>query len=237
MNTVQPQPPQVQQISSLSLILTLSAVAMLSGLLVVLVYQVTLPTILENRRLAVERAIFNVIPGAVRRTDYLISDDGVRRGDQPEAGESRIYAGYSDDGELMGVAMEAAAQGYQDIIRILYGYSPKCECITGITVVESKETPGLGDKIYKDLEFLRNFDALDGRLNSNKDGLAHEIITVKHGTKTSPWEVDAISGATVSSNAIGKMLNESAQRMFPLVMSHRDALKIERAQENTNHGS
>jgi electron transport complex protein RnfG len=47
--------------------------------------------------------------------------------------------------------------------------------------------------------------------------LLNEIITVKHGTKKHPWEIDAISGATVSSKAIGKMLNNSAKKQFPRI--------------------
>jgi len=229
--------PLDPQTSNLSLIFTLSGVAMMAGLLVALVYQLTLPTILENRRLAIERAIFNVIPNAVSWSGFLISAGGIRGDTDAGTEETRLYAGYDDTGEFVGVAMEAAAQGYQDIIRILYGYSPGCECITGINVVESKETPGLGDKIYKDAEFLRNFDALDGRLSADQSRLVNEIVTVKHGSKNHPWEIDAISGATVSSKAIGKMLNQSAQRMFPLVTTHLDTLTIKQDQEKSDHGS
>ena len=45
--------------------------------------------------------------------------------------------------------------GYQDVIRILlYGYSPEHQAIVGMRVLESRETPGLGDKIEKDPAFL-----------------------------------------------------------------------------------
>jgi electron transport complex protein RnfG len=214
----------VQQPSSKSLIATMGGIATLSGLLVVVVYQATLPAILENRRLAIERAIFTVIPGAVSRRDFVIGEHGILPAAQ-NTGGTQIYAGYDGDGALAGVAVEAAAQGYQDIIRILYGYSGKCQCITGITVLESKETPGLGDKIAKDPEFLDNFDALDGKLNENGTGLLHVIVTVKHGKKKHPWEIDSISGATVSSKAIGKMLNESAQRLFPKLVANFSAFE------------
>ncbi len=220
----EPQTPPVEQLSGWPLIRTLGGIALLSGFLVALVYQATLPHILENRRLAIERAIFQVIPGAVSRVDFMFTADGISRAGESSDQGVRLYAGYDKKGAFLGVAMEAAAQGYQDIIRILYGYSPQCECITGITVVESKETPGLGDKIYKDQEFLKNFNALDARLSSDGRRLLNEIVTVKHGTRTKPWEIDAISGATVSSKAIGRMLNQSAQKMFPLVMTHLESL-------------
>ncbi len=76
-----------------------------------------------------------------------------------------------------------------------------------------------------DPEFLKNFVALDAKLNENGDALINEIVTVKAGTKTEEWQIDAISGATISSNAIGKMINQSAQKMLPLIKSNLDELQ------------
>jgi electron transport complex protein RnfG len=87
------------------------------------------------------------------------------------------------------------------------------------------ETPGLGDKIIKDPAFLANFDALQARVSPEGRGLEQAIVTVKHGTKTDPWQIDAISGATVTSNAVGKALNKSAQALAPLVQQHLNAFE------------
>ena len=38
---------------------------------------------------------------------------------------------------------------------------------------------------------------------------------VKHGTKTQAWQIDAISGSTVTSRAVGKGINEAAQALLP----------------------
>jgi electron transport complex protein RnfG len=73
--------------------------------------------------------------------------------------------------------------------------------------------------------FLENFKALDARLNDARDGLAHAIVAVKHGTKTQPWQVDAISGATVSSKAVGRALNDSAQQVVPALTARLPELK------------
>lgn len=195
---------------------TLGMVAMLSGLLVVLTYRFTLPMIEENKRLAIERALFKVIPGAVSRQDFVISADGIHRVEQDIEGTT-LYAGYDQDGRLKGVALEAAAIGYQDVIRILYGYDPYCQCIRGIEVLKMAETPGIGDKIAKDPDFLENFIALEARVDVSGKGLEHAIVPVKHGTRSEPWQIDAISGATISSKAIARMLNDSAQRMVPII--------------------
>jgi len=205
---------------------TLGLVAALSGLLVVLAYQLTLPLIEENKRIAIERALFKVIPGAVARRDFILTGTALTPADSDKPAEGiRIYAGYNDQGQLAGIALEAAAQGYQDVIRILYSYDPACECIRGIEVLKMAETPGIGDKIAKDPAFLQNFEALDARLDATGDGLAHAIVSVKHGSKTDPWQIDAISGATISSKAVARMLNDTAQRVLPQVARQLNALQ------------
>ena len=198
---------------------TLGLVATLSGLLVVLSYRITLPIIEENKRLAIERALFKVIPGAVSRQDFVISADGIHNAHQDVEGTT-LYAGYDDTGRLKGVALEAAAAGYQDVIRILYGYDPYCQCIRGIEVLKMTETPGIGDKIAKDAEFQQNFTALEARPSASGSGLEHAIVPVKHGTKSEPWQIDAISGATISSNAIARMLNDSSQSVVPIIQQY-----------------
>jgi len=195
---------------------TLGLVAMLSGLLVVLTYRFTLPMIEENKRLAIERALFKVIPGAVSRQDFVITEQGIRRADQDSDGVT-LYAGYDQEGRLKGVALEAAAAGYQDVIRILYGYDPYCQCIRGIQVLKMAETPGIGDKIIKDADFQQNFVALEARAHVSGEGLEHAIVPVKHGTRTEPWQIDAISGATITSKAVARMLNDSAQQVVPII--------------------
>jgi electron transport complex protein RnfG len=211
---------------SLAMLRTLGLVAVLSGFLVVLAYQITLPMIEENKRIAIERALFKVVPGAVSRRDFLVTGAEVVPVDPEGAADgTKIYAGYDADGKLAGNALEAAAQGYQDVIRILNGYDPGCRCIRGIEVLKMAETPGIGDKIAKDPAFLKNFEALDARVNAAGDGLEHPVVSVKHGSKTDPWQIDAISGATISSKAVARMLNDSAQGMLPPIRAHLDRLE------------
>jgi electron transport complex protein RnfG len=204
---------------------TLTLVAGLSGFLVVLAFQLTEPLIEENKRIAIERALFKVIPGAVNRRDFMLTGTTLNPAANGKPGEGiRIYAGYDDQDRLAGIALEAAAQGYQDVIRILYSYEPACECIRGIEVLKMAETPGIGDKIAKDPGFLRNFEALDARLDTTGSGLAQAIVSVKHGSKTEPWQIDAISGATISSKAVARMLNDTAQRILPQITRHLEQL-------------
>ncbi|PLX63131.1 FMN-binding protein [Sedimenticola selenatireducens] len=220
---IQPQTP------SFAMLRTLGGIAMLSGLLVVLVFQYTQPIIEENKRIAIEQAVSRVIPGVVSKKDFILGPDGLFDAGVKDLKGEKVYAAYDAKGELKGVALEAAATGYQDVIRILYGYNQDCQCVTGIKVLKMAETPGLGDKIAFDPDFLKNFEALDARLNEAKNALENTIVTVKHGTKREQWEIDSISCATISSKAIGRMINDSGQRMFPLIIKHLDELRAGQA--------
>ncbi|MBF0219514.1 MAG: FMN-binding protein [Gammaproteobacteria bacterium] len=218
--TEHPTPP----FNSAAMIRSLTLIATLSGLLVVLVVEWTRPMISENQRLAVEHAIFSVIPEAVSWQPISLDENAVISAGKV-AGSTLLYAGFNATGELAGVATESSAQGYADAIRILYGYNPACDCITGIKVLKSAETPGLGDKIFTDAAFVANFNALDVRLNESASALANPITTVMHGKKSHPWEIDAISGATISSRAIGRALQTSASKVVPALSGQRDKLQ------------
>ena len=79
------------------------------------------------------------------------------------------------------------------------------QTIVNVTVLEEQETPGLGGKV-KNREFLDQFiglvliPELDRPVEVNKDAAANEAN-----------EVDEISGATGTSTAFEKLLNDSYQ--------------------------
>lgn len=206
------------------MIRTLAGVALLSGLLIVTIYQWTLPTIQAKKGRALRRAVQEVIPDAERFATYQVDAEG-RMVLSKEGGGGRFYVGYDASGRIAGVAIEAAGQGFQDVIRLIYGYLPAEEIIVGMKVLESKETPGLGDRIEKDPEFLSNFEALDVRLSADRSRLEHPIETVKPGRKVHPWQIDTITGATISSKAVGRILNRSAAENLPVLVRNLPRLE------------
>ncbi len=191
--------------SSFRLLLTLGGIALCSGALLAMTYEVTKPLIAENERRALEAAVVQVIPGAVSGENLKLEGDVLQVVDMTEA---NIYAGLDEQGNRVGYALPGEARGYADVIRILYGYQPDTKQIIGLQVLFSNETPGLGDKIGKDPAFQANFTALDASLE-------YDIVTVKSGEKAHPWEIDGISGATVSSVAVGQALHNSTQTWLP----------------------
>jgi electron transport complex protein RnfG len=196
-------------------------VGVVCGLLIVSAFQVTRPIIERNKAEALQKAIFHVLPDATTSTTYRLEQSGgfeVLEGQG--IGAQLVYAGYDDKQELVGLAVEAQGMGYQDVIGLIYGYSFAEEAIVGIQVLESKETPGLGDKIETDAAFLENFERLDVSLRDDLSEIANPIVPVKHGEKTNPWEVDGITGATISSVAIANILNRSAQYWMPRIQNN-----------------
>jgi len=229
------QQPEVPELpSSTRLIATLSVVAMLSGFLVVLVYEYTKPIISENQRLATERAIFKILPNAVKYLTFKVDNGQLITADNKSSGEL-IYAGYDANNTLVGVALPAQAQGYQDIVKILYAYNPYTGCITGFDVLKSTETPGFGTQISTNKEFLANFNCLTAKVDPTSGALWHDIKTVRHGSKTQPFEIDAIAGSTITSNAVGRMLNQSAHRFHPVIAKNLSLLENAARNKEVSH--
>jgi electron transport complex protein RnfG len=74
-------------------------------------------------------------------------------------------------------------------------------------VLESKETPGLGDKIEKDSAFVNQFY-----------GVQSPLVGIKaRDNSGDPHEVDMITGATISSRTIIKAINNALERLGPLL--------------------
>ena len=226
-NIQQGQTEQQPQTPSSSMIAVLTGISMLSGFLVVLTAQITAPMIAENQRIAIEKAIQQVVPGTVSNSKYRLLN-GQLLPMEKGTKDPVIYAGFDADNKLLGIAAEGGAQGYAGMVNILYGYDPKCECIKGFKVLKMAETPGLGDKIITDANFQANFP-LDARVSREHIALANSIITVKNGSKKHDWEIDAISGATITSRAVGKALNQSAQKLLPELLPLMPRLRFKEA--------
>ena len=211
--------------NSTKMILTLGLVATISGALIVGSWQLTLEKIKANRREQLRQAVLQVLPDA--HTVVTFVQDGetlVPTSGDVAPGQRRWFAGYTDEGGLAGIAIEAAGMGFADLIRVIYGYDPVSETVIGYTVLESKETPGLGDRIQSDPDFLANFLGLDVTLDPSGNDLANPLQVVKKGQKKSPWQIDAITGATISSKAIGRMLLASTQGELPLLRRNLERL-------------
>jgi electron transport complex protein RnfG len=201
------------------MIRTLTVVSLLCGILIVGTEVNTRGRIRHNQEIIMRDSVAQLLPGIKKQIIYGIEASGDlailsgAQGDGP-----RLFAGYDGGGRFLGVVIETSDRGYADVISAMYAYDPDRKVVTGFKVVDMRETPGLGNRIGSDAEFAGNFKALDA-----SEG--HPIATVKHGTKKNPWEIDAISGATVSSRAVGRMLQKSVQSVAPVVARNLDRIR------------
>lgn len=214
--------------NSTKMLRAMVGIGVICALMIVLTFEGTLPIIEKNKAEALEKAIFKVVPGIAEKRAFKLDENNSFVELLEEDKDAQVvYAGYDENGKLVGFAIEASGMGFADILRILYGYDPEKEAVVGFYVLESKETPGLGDKIEKDADFLANFEALDVSLTEGQNALKNEVVPVKHGTKENAWEIDAITGATISSRAIGNIINTSAQQWAPLIYQNRASFELQ----------
>ncbi len=194
--------------SSFRLIATLAVAAFCSGFVLAGVYQVTKPMIDENRAQRLREGVFLVVPGSSQLQKLALRDGELVpvAADVVAAGPV-IHAAYDEQQRFVGWAISGDAPGFQDTVAVLYGYDPDRRVVTGMYVLESRETPGLGDKIYKDDQFVANFEAL---------AVEPEVVLVKDG-RDADNEVDVITGATISSRTVVRIVNEANERWLSVL--------------------
>ncbi|HAQ69405.1 MAG TPA: hypothetical protein DCR48_00370 [Flavobacteriales bacterium] len=152
----------------------------------------------------IQTLYLEVLPNTESFRVIVLDDDALHlQAEGEEDAEWMIYEGLNAEGISTGFAIPGAEAGYQDIISALFGYDAVSQKIIGFKVLDSKETPGLGDKIYKDDAFQLNFNDL----STDPD-----VLIVKKGEKNADNQVEAITGATISSNAIGRLINASLKK-------------------------
>jgi electron transport complex protein RnfG len=206
-----PEAPAEVRVSTFRLVATLAVAGALAGLLIVLVNLHTKPIIDEYRAEQLRLAVYEVLPGVANyRTLYRVDDVLVSEvpAGAKESDFRQAYVGYDEDGELVGAAVSRGESGFADVVLVIFGFEPDTGILLGKKVLESKETPGLGDKIFKDLDFVQQFF----------DRPQTPLTAVKEGTgKGLPGEIDAITGATISSKVVVSIINNGVADWRPLL--------------------
>jgi electron transport complex protein RnfG len=212
-----PPPPEAPEVRPARLLLTLGVAGTLSGALLVVAFGLTLPAIEANRAREIDAAVKEVLK-APQRYETLYVVDRALRAALPEganpAGVERVYVGYGPNDQRIGFAVVSGEAGFQDVVKVIFGYDPKTKKLTGMKVLESKETPGLGDKIEKDPAFVGQFD-----------GAQAPLVGVRKGKQSGPRDIVTITGATISSKAVIRIINNAFERLGPLVDAYPEGGK------------
>lgn len=115
-----------------------------------------------------------------------------------------VYKASYPDGTLAGWVAKAKGQGYGDKIELLVGLNPDASQLTGLFILDQKETPGLGNKIIEP----------DWRGQFVQKPTDKNLQVVKTGAK-SENEINAITGATISSKSTTTIINTTVANIKP----------------------
>ena len=146
--------------------------------------------IAENELKKSQEAMFAVCPDAV-------SFEGAK------GIEAEVYKALDEAGNVIGCAIVTSAKGYGGDVSVMVGIALEGETalgkVTGVEILSHSETPGLGANAAND-SFLKEYKV---------DITASGFSVVKDGTGGGDGRIDAITGATITSNAVTNAVNEA----------------------------
>ena len=137
-------------------------------------------------KLAAENKTFEITPRSI-----AVEKKGIKK-------FYSVFEARFDDGRLAGWVTKVDGQGYADKIELLLGLDPSIETITGLFVLDQKETPGLGNKIVEP----------KWRSQFARKSTQGQLKVVKGGA-TAANEIDAVTGATISSDSVVTIINKT----------------------------
>ncbi|MFZ5562899.1 MAG: FMN-binding protein [Thermodesulfobacteriota bacterium] len=159
--------------------------------------QLTLsPKIEENKINETRQQIPALVLGADRANETVDMESQTLS--LEKNGRQVFYSVYKAfyNGEPAGWVIKSSGQGYADKIELLVGVNADLSAITGLFILNQKETPGLGNKIIETAWRQQFIQKPTGQ----------GLTVVKTGAKAIN-EIDAISGATISSRAVCTIIN------------------------------
>ena len=146
------------------------------------------PKIAQNQKNETYGEITNLVPGAVADKTKEVP-----------IGAQTVLKIFNAQGKHIGWVITATGMGYADAIKALIGLDAQAKTITGIFILDQKETPGLGSKI-----------ATSWNVQFDGKNVFPPLAVVK--TKpTKKNEIQAISGATISSTSLTNIVNRAAE--------------------------
>ncbi|MGL5971367.1 MAG: RnfABCDGE type electron transport complex subunit G [Cetobacterium sp.] len=151
--------------------LVLALIASISAGILSLVNAATQKVIIENEKLAVNEARTKVLPKATSFDEL----------ESIEVDSLKFIPGKNKDGKITGYVVTVSQPGYAANIDFVLGLDNGGK-VTGLNIIGSQETPGLGSKIL-DLEWQKKAIGKDSSYEFNKSA-------------------DGFAGATISPNAV-----------------------------------
>ncbi len=184
--------------------LILFAITLIAGVLLGLAHEVTLEPIAKAQEASTQATYASVYPDAASFED----DETINQLLEQSADEiltnfglnsaiNYVKVAYDASGNQCGYLVSAQAKGYGGPVNIAIGITDELK-ITGIGFLSIDETPGLGMKA-KEETFYGQFAGMP----------ADHALTLTKTAKTADDQIQAISGATKTSNAVTAATNSA----------------------------
>jgi len=166
------------------------------GLLIAIANAAWSPAIAQNKINKLNHLMGGLLPKAER---FQLQTELEVESAKGKKVKSNLYQAFSDAGKCAGWVFNTSGPGFADKIELVVAVDENFQNFAGYAVLASNETPGFGDKIK--LPYYRNqFAAAPAdRLKLVKTGDPEKIDN----------EIVAISGATVSSEAVVKIISNT----------------------------
>jgi electron transport complex protein RnfG len=211
-------PVVAKDVRSWKLLAMMTGAGAIAGGLIVTAYQLTLPRIEEHQGEVMQAAINEVLKApASYDTLYLVG--GTLSKTLPPGTRAKslaqVYLGHDASGRRVGFAISAAENGFQDLVTLMFGYDASAHTVIAMKVIGNKETPGLGNKIESDSAFVNGFVNAVAPLNGVK----------KDRGKSGPTDVVMITGATISSRAVIRIIDNAIVHWQPLLDAYHEETK------------
>ena len=165
------------------------------GLLIAVTNAAWSPRIIQNEKDKLNNLMTGLISDA---NNFEIAIEALEvAGDKGKVVRIDLYKALDVNGKNIGFAFIAVGAGFADKIKLVIAVDGAFGKFAGFAVLVSNETPGFGSRIKEDY-YLGQFKGVPvGKIVLVKTGDAEKIDS----------EIVAISGATVSSEAVVKIFN------------------------------
>ena len=179
---------------------TLAAIAAICATLVAATYSLTIERIAANERAFLEQSLKpalagSVYDGSIIDSRLVLEPPHALPGDD----DAVIYRAYSAGAPVAALFAVTARGGYAGPIRVLVGIEAG-GTITGIRILEHRETPGLGDGIEASRsDWVYQFD---GRSIGDPPAGAWQL-------RVDGGDFDQLTGASVTPRAVIKAVRET----------------------------
>lgn len=114
--------------------------------------------------------------------------------------DAQCYAAMDKTGKLIGYTLTASAKGYGGDVQVMTGIDARSGEISGVAILFQNETPGLGANAVNP-DFTGQY----------KQALPGEGFEVIKNAQPQEGQVEAMTGATITSKAVTAAVNKAVQ--------------------------